>query len=108
MNLTPDGKKRLDDMKKTLTAGLPLASLLAAATMVSTVVQGCGTCVPGISIPPRSPEPEEWVLDGDIAIEEPPPEEPSRTMGVPVAPEVPSVPEIPAIPSISSDSPPQP
>ena len=31
MNLSPDGKKRLDAMKKALAAGLPLAGLLAMA-----------------------------------------------------------------------------
>lgn len=35
MNLTPEGKKRLEKMKKTLAAGLPLAGLLAATVAVA-------------------------------------------------------------------------
>lgn len=39
MNLTPDGKKRLETIKRTLSASLPLAGLLAASVAVADVVE---------------------------------------------------------------------
>ncbi|MBR6021466.1 MAG: hypothetical protein IK066_03495 [Kiritimatiellae bacterium] len=62
MKLEPEGKKRLESMKKTLAAGLPLAGLLAASAAVGAAAQGCGRCIPGIVVQPAPPE--EWRVRG--------------------------------------------
>ena len=64
MKLEPEGKTRLETMKKTLAAGLPLAGLLAASAAVGAAAQGCGRCVPGIVVQPAPPPPEEWRVRG--------------------------------------------
>ena len=66
MKLEPEGKKRLETMKKTLAAGLPLAGLLAASAAVGAAAQGCIERHTMGKFP-SDPQPEEWVLDGDIA-----------------------------------------
>ena len=78
MKLEPKGRKRLDSMKKTLAAGLPLAGLLAGAATVGAAAQGCGYCVPGIVVQPSPPQPEEWRV---------------RARSLPEEPETPDIPE---------------
>ncbi len=65
MKLEPEGRKRLDSMKKTLAAGLPLAGLLAAAATVGAAAQGCSSvAVMGkMSAPPTE---EERPPAGDV------------------------------------------
>ncbi|MBR6020999.1 MAG: hypothetical protein IK066_01115 [Kiritimatiellae bacterium] len=88
MKLEPEGRNRLDKMKKTLAAGLPLAGLLAASAAVGAAAQGCIERHTMGKFP-AEPQPEEWVLDGDIA----PPEDEADTAGegMPGAPEVPDL-----------------
>ena len=107
MKLEPEGKKRLEAMKKTLAAGLPLAGMLAASAAVGASAQGCVSKTP-MGRFPAEPQQEEWVLDGDIAIVEvaPSEEEGFVTMGVGVAPddwEEPEVPEQPETPEAPAD-----
>ena len=85
MKLDPEGKKRLESMKKALAAGLPLAGLLAASAAVGVVSQGCATSQP-MGRFPAEPQPEEWVEDGYLVpAEQLPPE----------VPDVPAVPDVP-------------
>ena len=88
MKLEPEGKKRLESMKKTLAAGLPLAGLLAASAAVGAVAQGCGRCVPGIIAQPAPPPPEEWRVRGRM-VAQPAPEEqlPAELVAEPGNPE---------------------
>lgn len=98
MNLDPEGKKRLESMKKTLAAGLPLAGLLAASAVTGAAGQGCGYCVPGIVVHSSPAPPEEWAPDGDDTAPKtiPFPEgEFAVTAGLMMLPEEPEVPEIP-------------
>lgn len=83
MRLEAEGKARLEAMKKALSAGAPLAGLLAAA-VVGASVQGCAGRVMGRF--PSQP-PEEWALDGDLAPLE------AERQEVPEVPEVPNMPE---------------
>ncbi len=80
MKLDPEGKKRLESMKKTLAAGLPLAGLLAAAAVCTPEASGqwrtAGT--------PVYRPPEECKIQGRVAPPKAtPPEEAAAT---PVAP----------------------
>lgn len=81
MKLEPEGKKRLESMKKTLAAGLPLAGLLAAATVCTPEASGewrtAGT--------PVYRPPEEWIPRGVVVAppKAPPPEETSVTPDAP-------------------------
>ena len=98
MKLEPEGRKRLEAMKKTLAAGVPLAGMLAASAAVGAATQGCLARTP-MGRFPAEPQQEEWVLDGDIApVEQIPPEEEFVTMGEPAVPGGPEVPENPEIP----------
>ena len=95
MKLEPEGKKRLEAMKKRLASGLPLAGMLAASAAVGSATGGC------LRTPmrrfPAEPQPEEWVLDGDMAaVEQIPPEEEFVTMGEMVVPDIPEEPEVPS------------
>ena len=107
MKLEPEGKKRLESMKKTLAAGLPLAGLLAASAAVGVASEGCAIRQPMGRFPSepqpapakeQEPEvwpylgelvpdepPEEWVLDGDI----PSPDLPHEVPDVPAVPDGP-------------------
>ena len=76
MNLEPEGRKRLDSMKKTLAAGLPLAGLLAAAAVCTPEASGqwrtAGT--------PVYRPPEEYKIQGRVAPPKAtPPEEAAAT-----------------------------
>lgn len=95
MKLEPEGKEKLEAMRKRLAAGLPLAGMLAAAAAVGASTQGClGTPMGRF---PAEPPPEEWVLDGDIApVEQIPPEEEVVTMGIMVAPDIQENPKAPS------------
>lgn len=54
MKLDPEGKKRLESMKKRLAAGLPLAGLLAAATVCTPEASGeWRTAGEPVARPPR-------------------------------------------------------
>lgn len=80
MKLDPEGMKRLESMKKTLAAGLPLAGLLAAAAVCTPEASGqwrtAGT--------PVYRPPEECKIQGRVAPPKaPPPEEASATPSVP-------------------------
>ena len=95
MKLEPEGKEKLEAMKKRLAAGVPLAGMLAASAAVGASTEGCLGTPRGRF--PSEPPPEEWVLDGDIApVEQIPPEEEFVTMGAMVAPDIPEEPEAPA------------
>ena len=99
MKLEPEGKKRLEAMKKALAAGVPLAGMLAASAAVGASAQGCASRTP-MGRFPSEPQQEEWVLDGDIApVEQIPPEEEFVTMGEIVAPDIPKAPEVPEAPA---------
>ena len=90
MKLEPEGKTRLETMKKRLAAGLPLAGMLAALAAVGASTEGClGTPMGRF---PSEPPPEEWVLDGDIVAS------PDLSPGIPEVPVVPDVPEVPELP----------
>lgn len=107
MKLEPEGRKRLESMKKTLAAGLPLAGLLAAAATVGAAAQGCSSgAVMGKM--PAPPTEEEWALDGDVMVV--PVEQllsESRVtvvtaglMAMPEEPDEPEVPETPVVPDV--------
>lgn len=88
MKLEPEGKKRLESMKKRLAAGLPLAGLLAAAAV----------CTPEAS--------GQWRTAGKPVYR--PPEE-YQLMGARVAPPKAAPPkEAPATPADPSEAPAQP
>lgn len=98
MNLTPEGKKRLEKMKKTLAAGLPLAGLLAATVAVGVASEGCAIRQP-MGRFPSEPQPEEWVEDGYLVpAEQLPPE----------VPDVPAVPDVPVDEQKATPAEPQP
>lgn len=89
MNLDPEGKKRLESMKKTLAAGLPLAGLLAAAAV----------CTPEAS--------GQWQTAGEPVSYQPPEE--YKLMGARVAPPKAAPPkEAAATPVDPSEAPAQP
>jgi hypothetical protein len=109
VKLEPEGRKRLDSMKKTLAAGLPLAGLLAAAATVGAAAQGCSSgAVMGKM--PAPPTEEERALDGDV-IEVPVEQLLSEsrvtvvTAGLMAMPEEPEAPDIPEIPEGGADAP---
>ena len=95
MQLEPEGKKRLETMKKRLAAGLPLAGMLAASAAVGAATQGCLRTPMGRF--PAEPQPEEWVVDGvgpGVApVGSLPQEEVFVTEGLLIAPEEPETPE---------------
>jgi hypothetical protein len=104
VKLEPEGKNRLEAMKKRLSAGLPLAGMLAAAA-VGASTEGCLRTPMGRF--PSEPQPEEWVVDGvgpGVApVGSLPQEEVFVTEGLLIAPEEPEVPEEPETPEDSAD-----
>lgn len=107
MNLDPEGKKRLESMKKTLAAGLPLAGLLAAAATVGTAAQGCSSGAVMGKMPAPPPE-EQRALDRDTPSPRLLPDGTTVTAGLilmPEAPPIPAPPENPAPPESPPDAP---
>lgn len=108
MKLELDGKKRLEAMKKTLAAGLPLAGLLAASVAAGGEAQGCASNAEATGESPAEVR-EPWVTDGDIVEVELEPISFGEyvTMGVwvtpPLIPEEPEVPEEPDEPEEPAD-----
>lgn len=98
MNLDPEGKKRLESMKKTLAAGLPLAGLLAAAATVGAAAQGCSSGAVMGKMPAPPPPEEQPALDRDTPSPRLLPESPTATAGLILMPEAPPIPDPPENP----------
>ena len=85
MKLEPEGKKRLESMKKTLAAGLPLAGLLAASVAVTDAAEAQGERMPRGSIVLRPVE-ERPVMGKKIIVLPEPPEKPEPPEPPPAEP----------------------
>ena len=112
MKLEPEGKKRLETMKKTLAAGLPLAGLLAASAAVGAASEGCAIRQPMGRFPSEPPpaqakeqEQEVWPYLGELVPDEPPPEEWDLDGVIPAPSQPPEVPAVPEVPEDEQEAP---